>query len=278
MKRLIQKAFKLIINTISHKPFKESEYKNFDEVAETYATISQNLPKEYINLIQKTFKLKKTDHIIDLGCGSGLLTFELREIVDNVIGIDSSLSMIKIAQSFDIKNKITWMCIPVEQFNFKQETYNLIISLESFHLFSNQDQLIKKFFLGLKKGSSICIGWCQFHWEEFLKPIILKVFASYGINWEEEWGFWVCNNFPAIIKKSGLSLSEVKTESIKVLSKSNIHSIASFLSCINKALSLESQKRIKLKKDLEQNFRDSLNSEWIIGDSIYSIAFSTKTI
>lgn len=175
----------------------------FNAVAKKYSEVFDRLPADYIDLIQKTFGIEKKHHIIDLGCGAGLLTFELSKLTDFVEGLDISSEMIRIAKECDHNKKINWICCPVEEYSFKKDFYSLIISLESFHLFANQPTLLERFYGSLKSQGSICIAWCQFHWEEFLKNCIIKSFKSFGIGWGE-WRYQSCAYFSDILRQCRL--------------------------------------------------------------------------
>lgn len=247
---------------------------DFDRVAELFDSSLPPLPEEYCQLIQNRFNLGKRDRIIDLGCGTGLLTFALSRYSDNVEGIDISEKMIEIAGSRDIKKRIKWTHGSVENFDFGQNRYSLIISFESFHLFSNIDELIRRCELGLRSNGFLCVGWCNFQWEETLKEIIIQVFESFGIEWGE-WGYWSCRFFTDAIKRSRY-LTPVIEETVRVYAKSHVQDIASYLASIDKAAKLTTNARMNLIKELRDKFKTCLSSKWASGLASYSLAYSSK--
>lgn len=247
----------------------------FDRIAELYDFSLPRLPEEYCQLIQNRFALSENDRVIDLGCGSGLLTFVLSRFSNHVEGIDISKKMINIAQSRDRKRRVKWICSAAENFNFGYNRYSLIVSYESFHLFSNVDELVKKCIRGLKPNGFLCIGWCSFQWEEPLKDTIIDVFKSFGIEWGE-WGYQRCRSFFLIAKQNQKYLSPVVDETIRVPAKTHIGTVASYLASIDKTATLETRARMDLMKELENSFRRFLSSEWISGFASYSLAYSRK--
>lgn len=247
----------------------------FDEVAADYDFSLPPLPEEYCQLIQERFSLSEEDKIIDLGCGSGLLTFVLSRFSNHVKGIDISKKMVEIALNRDKKRRIKWICDEVENFNFSYNHYSLIISYESFHLFKSIDDLVKKCIHGLQPGGFLCIGWCCYMWEEPLKDIITEVFKSIGIEWGE-WGYQRCADFFTVIERNKRLLSPVVEEKVRVHAKINVRNIALYLGSIEKAATLETSVRKNLIKELEKNIKIILSSDWIDGIASYSLAYSRK--
>jgi hypothetical protein len=183
--------------------------------------------------------------------------------------------MIEIAGQQDTKNEVTWICKPVQEYNFVQHTYSLIISFESFHLFPDQSLLIKRFYSALQKGGFLCIGWCQYNWEEMLKSSIIEIFKRFGILWGE-WGYQAFPDFPRLLKQSRLSFTPLKTDTVTVITTANVRDIAKYLSCINKALVLKKARRDELCRLLEERFLSLSASEWISGESGYFISYVSK--
>lgn len=248
---------------------------HFDNVAESYHISLPKMPFKYIQLINDSFALTVEDKLIDLGCGSGQLAIALSKVSNHVQGIDSSKEMIRIAKSFDTQRSVTWICSPVEQFNFGYNIYKLIISFESFHLFPNLNDLFNKCVFGLKNGGFLCLGWCNFFWEQILKDTIIDVFAEFGIEWGQ-WGYQSCTNISDIVNHNMKGLSYITFKSILTETKTNIQQIALYLSTIDKTADLQNKTRMMLTRNLEIKFRKILQSEEIAGDSLYYLAFCTK--
>ena len=178
----------------------EKPHTVFDTIADVYYSLIPALPEQYIQLILQTLTLTPTDTIIDLGCGSGDLALALRNVSSFVQGIDVSGTMISLAREKDQQQQVTWIQQSVEDFDLGEETYNLIISFESFHLFPNPRELIKRCAKALKPGGALCIGWRMYAFDIPLKNALEETFAAHNIPYE--WGFWTCPAFPAMVREA----------------------------------------------------------------------------
>jgi len=247
----------------------------FDCVARSYDWSVPPLPHEYIELIRRSFDLKESDTVVDLGCGSGLLTFALAQFSSRVQGLDSSPELIRIARQRDVHNRIDWIVCPIEIFDFVHDHYKLIISFEAFHLFQNPVEVIRKCALALKPGGFFCVGWMSFEWEVPLFVVIRNVFAEYGINWGEEANL-ARLNLSRLVEDSNADLSPVTEEAVALVARSHIKRIATYLASTQRALALKAYERELLADELELHFRKVLSSEWIEGMATYSIAYSRK--
>lgn len=250
-------------------------YNFFDEVAELYHRSLTPLPEEYIQLIKTCLRLGEHEKVIDLGCGSGLLTLPLSRFSASVQGLDSSARLLEIARALDIERRVQWIHSPAEEFDFGHDCYRLIISFESFHLFSQPGELIKRCASALKMDGHLCVGWVNYHWELPLRDVIVDVFASNGIPWGE-WGYQACSQLTEVVKQTAAALSRVVQETVKVEASSHVRDVASYLACIEKAASLNTEARKRLAQELETEFRIVLSSEWTSGASLYSVAYSKK--
>ena len=247
----------------------------FDNVSDLYDSSLQSLPIEYCKLIKNRFKIKKNDKIIDLGCGSGLLTFELSRFSDYVEGIDISKKMIKIAKNRDKKNKIQWYCSSVEEFDFDINKYSLIIAYESFHLFSDFENLIKKCELALKNDSYITIGWCNYAWEERLKDTIINVFKDFDIDWGK-WGYQRSDDFFYYINRNKNFSSPITEERIQINTKTHFQDIITYLASIDKVASFGETKRSRLIEELRKKISKFSLSDYYKGITSFYIAYSKK--
>ena len=134
-----------------------------------------SIPHAFGELIQREFNLHTDDRVIDIGCGSGNLTFLLKEYSLNVDGLDASTAFLRLARKRDKCRSINWLTQRVEEFDFGNHKYRLVISFEAFHLFQQRDKLVRNIWQGLIDGGVFCVGWVAFHWETLLFHIIVDV-------------------------------------------------------------------------------------------------------
>jgi len=98
----------------------------FERVAEGYATHRPYYHPLVMNKIRQHINLQgKYNSGLDVGCGTGLSTIALKELSDNVIGIDGSEEMITVANTHD-DEQITYHHAPAEELPFDDESFNLI--------------------------------------------------------------------------------------------------------------------------------------------------------
>lgn len=105
------------------------------------------------NLI-KLLDPKANERILDLGCGSGQLTFKINELTKETIGIDKSQEMIYDAKS-KFKN-IEFQVGDAENFKFN-EKFDSIFSNATLHWVKNYKGAIKCMFENLKPNGKIVL-------------------------------------------------------------------------------------------------------------------------
>lgn len=94
--------------------------------------------------------------ILDLGCGTGILTVQLKKLAEVVIGVDSSESMIKRAQQQypDIK----FMECDALALPFKEQ-FDVVFSNAVFHWITDHNALLNNIHKVLKPGGLLV---CEF--------------------------------------------------------------------------------------------------------------------
>ena len=121
--------------------------KNYSEIYDLLYS-RKNYFKEF-NLIKKIINknFKKCESLLDLGCGTGEYSNLMTSLKLNVVGVDRSLNMIKIAKRKYSKNyRLKFIKSNIENINLKKK-FDIISAL--FHILSyqNSNPKIDKFFL-----------------------------------------------------------------------------------------------------------------------------------
>ncbi len=70
--------------------------------------VTHEIFERIIELIKSDLDLKTDDILVDLCCGNGLFTYELKNTVKQIIGVDFSRSIIETASKFKIANNISY--------------------------------------------------------------------------------------------------------------------------------------------------------------------------
>jgi len=246
---------------------------NFDKIAKAYDSYSFPINQLFVDFIIHEFDIKKSTSILDLGCGAGNLTFPLRCVSDNVSGLDLSNELLSIAVAKDRKNTVSWICNDVSKFNFPNNTYNLIISLESFHLFPHQTKILTSIVKSLINKGIFAIVYCIYFWEDMLREIITRCFFKYNIKWNI-WNYQSCNNINSInIQNVDYFFTE---KAIKLNEQYSIDSIVNYLLSISKSAKLNINTKFLLKEELTRQFTAFFGRDLIKGATNYYVKFMQK--
>jgi ubiquinone/menaquinone biosynthesis C-methylase UbiE len=92
----------------------------------------------------------KDFHVLDLGCGAGELSRRIKNLgAKTVTGVDISVNMLKLAQK-ELQEGVTFINQPMEDLEFKANTFDLAVSSLAFHYVDDLAGLLKKIHLWLK--------------------------------------------------------------------------------------------------------------------------------
>ena len=109
---------------------------------------------DYGKSLIKLLDPKKNDRILDLGCGSGQLTFKINELSKETIGIDNSVEMITDAKlRFGM---IDFQVLNAEDFKFDKK-FDSIFSNATLHWILNYKNVIKCMYENLKLNGKVVL-------------------------------------------------------------------------------------------------------------------------
>ncbi len=103
----------------------------YDKIATGYEELYEEEQLEKIRLIKKYLKIKKSDKLLDVGCGTGLTTQYWKCIR---YGIDPSKKLLERARERD---KITYKQAQAEKIPFKNNFFDVVISITAIQNFTN---------------------------------------------------------------------------------------------------------------------------------------------
>lgn len=121
--------------------------------------------KAYLEHTHREFLLRvlihENDDILDTSCGTGLLARSLaergapfRKLVLN----DYSTGMLSIArQRMAGYKNVSFTRHPADKFNELQDPFDLVLCLNSFHYYENQQKVLQNIFDLLKPGGRLCL-------------------------------------------------------------------------------------------------------------------------
>jgi ubiquinone/menaquinone biosynthesis C-methylase UbiE len=112
----------------------------FGILANEYAKGRREYPQELFEYL-KSLKLEMYTKVLDVGCGTGIATRQLKEYGFEVVGVDKDTQMIEKAKS---KNDgITYFVAPADNLPFEDAQYDIITTFTSLHWFDDDQSMIE---------------------------------------------------------------------------------------------------------------------------------------
>ncbi|NOZ63607.1 MAG: methyltransferase domain-containing protein [Caldiserica bacterium] len=116
-----------------------------------------------LNLVVKLSNVKKDQKVLDVGCGTGLLSLKFLEKADCfVTGIDSSSEMLSIfdkkIRKLSLSDRVTYKLEDAAVLDFKSNSFDIVASTVTLHHLKNKYPTIKKIHSILKPGGRFVLG------------------------------------------------------------------------------------------------------------------------
>ena len=136
--------------------------------------IQERLLNRYKSLkdIQNIFLKKK---LLDLGCGGGILSESLAKKGAKVTALDTSKSLIKVAQKRAIEKKLTinYQVGEISSLKNKKNKFDIIISLEVIEHVANYKIFLEDIFSCLSKNGIIIISTINRNFFSYISTILV---------------------------------------------------------------------------------------------------------
>jgi trans-aconitate methyltransferase len=155
-------------------------------------------------------KVKETDSILDIGCGTGKLTFELARMASQgcVTGIDPSEEMLARARTIRSPfGNILLMQMPAQAIKFRRD-FDLVYSNSALQWIKEQEEVITRSFTALRANGRVALqlptkDFCWGMMENINSAIsALSLETVYG-KMESPWRFPLKEEMAGFLQKAG---------------------------------------------------------------------------
>lgn len=145
--------------------FKQRDAGSYDTVSESFARFTARFSQPIAERMVKQAALKPTDHVLDVGTGTGIVALEAARKLGaqgHVSAIDLSTGMLATAErlaSLDgAGSRITWRRMDAEALQFENTTYDSVLSLFALLHFPNPLAALREMLRVLKPGSQLVLA------------------------------------------------------------------------------------------------------------------------
>ena len=112
-----------------------------------------------MNEILDSAKVEKGKTILDIACGTGvMIDYYIERKVSDIVGVDISSKMIKIAESkFKKYGNISFICCDAESYNFDRQ-FDCVMIFNAFPHFVNPEKLINNLYKAVKTNGTLTVA------------------------------------------------------------------------------------------------------------------------
>lgn len=165
--------------------------------------------------------LKGTEHILDLGCGSGKVTALIASRLErgSILGVDSSVEMVAFAE----KNypASTWPNLQfrqadIRQLNFRDE-FDLVVSFNALHWIPDQGRALRAIYSAMKPKATAQLRLVPKGKRKSLEDVIEETrrstrWAHYFRGFDDPYLHLTAEEYTTLAERNGLRVLHVHTE------------------------------------------------------------------
>jgi 2-polyprenyl-3-methyl-5-hydroxy-6-metoxy-1,4-benzoquinol methylase len=197
--------------------------------------------KRYHEILDEFESFRKTNRILDVGCGTGYFLNEAKKRGWDVYGTEISQKSVDICSSKGITMKTGFL----NAADYEPNSFDVILSIEVIEHINNPQDEITNFYKILRKGGLVYVTTPNFN-----SLLRLKLKAAYNvITYPEHLSYYTPNSIKKLFKLNGFKKHKIKTTGI---------SLTRFKTSSGKS----NQKIISSKSD-DEKIRKKIDSKWI---------------
>ena len=141
---------------------KKNHNKKIVEEFSNQAVVFTKIKAHYdsVETIIEMSEVSKKQHVLDMACGSGIMTTAFATKAKNVIGLDITQAMLDEAEKKRLENKLTnveFHLGNVESLPYTDESFDIVFTRYSFHHFLEPQKVLEEMIRVCKKGGKIII-------------------------------------------------------------------------------------------------------------------------
>jgi len=149
---------------------------NYADISKTYDSY-RSYPDGLIKKIVELGRISQGKKVLDLGCGTGNIAWQIKNTVDtDLIGIDVSLAMLKVAKSKSLE--VICTDIDNQQLPFCDGSFDTVIGAYVIHQIKNLNFMLSECYRVLRDGVLVLLTSSHKQIED-QHPIIKGFFPSY---------------------------------------------------------------------------------------------------
>ena len=174
----------------------------FDRIASRYDEWYKTNTGQYVDKVEKwlvfSMMKMKSGKALDLGCGTGNYTLELKKRGFDVIGLDASEGMLKIARSKGLN------CIKGDAYSlpFPDESFDLVLSVTMFEFIHEPEKVLVEIHRVLKPGGEVVIGTMNGRSAWFLFKRLKSLFVETAYRYAR---FYTPKELEGLVRKAGFN-------------------------------------------------------------------------
>ena len=160
-----------------------------------------------------SYVLKGNEHILDIGCGNGMVMAEIAKLVPDgyVLGIDVSEKMLLFAREhFSVPN-VSFKQMGATKLNFDSE-FDLVVSFSCLHWVKDQSTVLMGIKKALKPGGRVAILLYPKHdllWKAIEKLIASEKWKHYFTNFIDTYYHYDVDNYTRLAQGVGLKIQSI---------------------------------------------------------------------